>query len=209
MPLSRVRIASRALAILVVAIGVLYILHRTEQFLIRDPRFSLNGQEGAPETPAIEIRGAAHASPRAIQAVFSDDSGRSVYLLPLEERRRALLGIDWVRDAAVSRLWPDRLEVRIVVTNRGDRPAAPLEVTGELFGERRAGRLAGGVPPGGEGAVHLDFDPSPARPGLHALTLLLEYPLEGLPDGAGNSPVASERAWLLLALGGPDPGMAP
>ena len=101
-----------------------------------------------------------------------------------------------------------RLEVRVVVTNRGDRPAAPLEVTGELFGERRMARLADGVPPGGEGAVHLDFDQGEARPGLHALTLLLEHPLEGLPDGAGNPPMASERAWLLLALGGPSPGPA-
>jgi cell division protein FtsQ len=33
---------------------------------------------------------------------------------PLAERRRTLLGIDWVRDASVSRLWPDRLAVRIV-----------------------------------------------------------------------------------------------
>jgi hypothetical protein len=101
-----------------------------------------------------------------------------------------------------------RLEVRVAVTNRGDRAAAPLEVTGELFGERRVARLADGVPPGGEGAVHLDFDPGDARPGLHALILLLEHPLEGLPDGAGNPPVASERAWLLLALGGPNPGPA-
>ena len=101
-----------------------------------------------------------------------------------------------------------RLEVRVVVTNRGDRPAGPLEVTGELFGERRLGRLAGGVPPGGEGAVHLEFDPAGARAGLHALTLLLEHALEGPPDGAGNPPMASERAWLLIALGGPSPAPA-
>ena len=101
-----------------------------------------------------------------------------------------------------------RLGVRVVVTNRGDRPAAPLEVTGELFGERREARLADGVPPGGEGAVYLAFDPAKARPGLHALTLLLEHPVEGPPDGAGNSPVTSQRAWLLLAIGGPSPGPA-
>ena len=101
-----------------------------------------------------------------------------------------------------------RLEVRVVVTNRGDRPAAPLEVTGELLGERCEARLADGVPPGGEGAVHLDFDPANARPGLHALTLLLEHPVEGSPDGAGSPPVASQRAWLLLAIGGPSPGPA-
>ena len=101
-----------------------------------------------------------------------------------------------------------RLEVRVVVTSRGDAPTGPLEVAGELFGERRAARLASGVPPRGEGAVHLDFDPAPARPGLHALTLLLEHPLEGTPDGAGNPPMASERAWLLIALGGPGQGPA-
>ena len=101
-----------------------------------------------------------------------------------------------------------RLEVRVVLRNRGLRPAAPLEVTGELFGERREARLANGVPPGGEGAVHLDFDPAEARSGLHALTLLLEHPVEGPPDGAGSPPVASRRAWLLLAIGGPSPGPA-
>ncbi len=101
-----------------------------------------------------------------------------------------------------------RLEVRVVVGNRGDRPAVPLEVTGELLGERREARLAGGVPPGGEGAVRLEFDAAQARPGLHALTLLLEHPVEGPPDGAGSPPVASQRAWLLLAIGGPSPGPA-
>ena len=32
---------------------------------------------------------------------------------PLEERRRRLLAIDWVEDASVSRIWPNRLVVRI------------------------------------------------------------------------------------------------
>lgn len=98
-----------------------------------------------------------------------------------------------------------RLEVRVVVTNRGDREAAPLEVEGELLGEVRSARLAGGVAPGGEGAVLLDFSPSIARPGTHALVLLLEHPVEGTPDGAGNPPMASQRAWLLLALGASPP----
>ena len=56
--------------------------------------------------------------------------------------------------------------------------------------------------------MHLEFDPAEARAGLHALTLLLEHALEGPPDGAGNPPMASERAWLLIALGGPSPGPA-
>jgi hypothetical protein len=94
-----------------------------------------------------------------------------------------------------------RLEVSVVVTNRGDRPAAPLDVAGELLGERSEARLASGVAPGGSGALVLAFSPAIARPGTYALTLLLEHPVEGPPDGAGNPPVASQRAWLLLALG--------
>jgi hypothetical protein len=76
-----------------------------------------------------------------------------------------------------------RLEVRVVVKNRGDRRAAPLEVVGEMLGERIEARLAGGVAPGREGAVLLEFSPENPRPGTHALTLLLEHPVEGTPTG--------------------------
>ena len=99
-----------------------------------------------------------------------------------------------------------RLEVRVVVSNHGDGPAAPLDVVGELLGERREARLAS-VGPGEKGSVVLDFGARSARPGIHALTLLLEHPVEGAPDAAGNPPMASQRAWLLLALGA-NPGPA-
>lgn len=98
-----------------------------------------------------------------------------------------------------------RLEVRVVVANRGDRRAAPIDVVGELLGERAEARLAGGVGPGGEGAVVLVFSPATPRPGTHALTLLLEHPVEGTPDAAGNPPTASQVAWLLVALGASPP----
>jgi len=94
-----------------------------------------------------------------------------------------------------------RIEVRVVVLNRGDRPATPLDVVGELAGERCLAHLALGVPAGGSAAVILDFPPPRVRPGVHALTLLLEHPVEGAPDAAGTKPVTSQRAWLLLALG--------
>ncbi len=100
-----------------------------------------------------------------------------------------------------------RLEVRVVVTNRGDQAAVPLDVVGELLGERREARVVQGVSPGGEAAVLLGFAAEDARPGLHALTLLLEHPVGGAADAAGNPPVESQRAYLLLALGA-DPGPA-
>lgn len=101
-----------------------------------------------------------------------------------------------------------RLEVRVIVSNHGDDEARPLEVVGELLGEHREARVVRGVAPGAQVAVILDFDPSPVRAGLHALTLLLEHPIGGASDAAGNRPVASQRAFLLLALGArPDPAV--
>ena len=119
-----------------------------------------------------------------------------LFLAPAAGRAEAILDVS----GSVVSTSP-RLEVRVVVANRGDRPAAPLEVAGELFGERRRARLAEGIAPGGSGAVRLEFAPRVPRPGLHALVLQLEHPVEGPPDGAGNPPVSSQRAWLLLALG--------
>jgi hypothetical protein len=117
---------------------------------------------------------------------------------PVLARAEASLGVS----GAIEQTSP-RLEVRVVVSNRGDVAAAPLHVVGELLGERTEARLAGGVAPGASGGVLLDFPPLSAdvRPGVHVLALLLEHPVDGPPDAAGNPPLASQRAWLLLALG--------
>jgi hypothetical protein len=100
-----------------------------------------------------------------------------------------------------------RLTVRVTLTNRGDVRAGPIEVRGDLFGEPGMARLPGGLAPGAGGDVTLDFAPTPPRPGLHALMLLVEHPLEGSPDAAGNPPMASQCAFLMLALGA-NPGEA-
>ena len=90
------RIAMIVGVIAIVGLVSLYALHSLEQFLIRDSRFALNGPEGSPDTATLEI-GANHASARRIEAVFAEDSGRSVYLLPLADRQAALRTVDWVR----------------------------------------------------------------------------------------------------------------
>ena len=108
---SGVKVALRVLAVVgVVGVG-LYGFHRVEQFLIRDPRFALNGVDGASST--LEIRGAAHASESAIESAFRDDSGRSVYLMPLADRRTTLREVAWVKDVAVARAWPNRVLVNV------------------------------------------------------------------------------------------------
>jgi hypothetical protein len=97
-----------------ILVAAFLIFNRVERFLINDPRFALNGPEGASETPTLEVAGAAHASHRAIQAVFAGDSGRSVYMLPLADRRVALRAVDWVKDVSIARIWPNRIVVRIL-----------------------------------------------------------------------------------------------
>jgi cell division protein FtsQ len=124
------RIVTISITSTLVILAGLYAFHRTEQFLIGDPRFALNGPDGAAETPTLEVAGAAHSSPQAIQAVFAQDMGRSIYLLPLWERRTTLRSVDWIRDASVSRLWPNH-----VVVNISERkPVAFVAVGHSRFG---------------------------------------------------------------------------
>ena len=62
---------------------------------------------------ALMIQGMVYASRSKVMRVFASDFGRSVFSFPLDERRRRLLAIDWVEDASVARVWPDRLIVRL------------------------------------------------------------------------------------------------
>ncbi len=101
--------------------GVILLYQAVEQALIEDPRFRPGkadsaGGAGLP----IELEGLGNASRERVLEVFAEDAGRSVYLLPVASRRRQLLAIDWVRDATVVRLWPNRLRVRLAER----RPAA-------------------------------------------------------------------------------------
>ena len=95
-----------------------------------------------------------------------------------------------------------RLEVRVLVTNRGDRPAAPVEVSGELLGSSAPARLAAELAPGGSGAVVLDVRRRSGAAGVHALDAAARARARrARRDAGGNPPLASERAWLLVALG--------
>lgn len=101
------------------------------------------------------------------------------------------------------RVTEEALEVRVDIKNAGDAAASSLSVEGELLGRRRQARFPAGLPSGGRGSTHLLFPLDVPRPGVHALALLLEYPEEGPRDAVGNPPMASQRAYLLLALGAP------
>lgn len=119
------RLIAGTLSTVLAAGAALFALHRTEQFLIADPRFVLEDTENA-----LIVAGAEHASRRAIEAVFASDAGRSVYLIPINDRRMTLKTIDWVRDAAVARIWPNRLVLQIFER----KPVAFLTLSGGRVG---------------------------------------------------------------------------
>ena len=82
-------------------------------FMLHDPRFALNCGPRTAVCANLEIHGAVHSSLARIQAVFAHDAGKSVFDIPLDERRRHLLAVDWVREASVMRVWPDRIVINV------------------------------------------------------------------------------------------------
>lgn len=99
----------------IISTGALLAMQKLERFLIRDPRFALNGPaEYGMESPDLHLAGVSHASKAEVLHVFSEDFGRSVYLMPVKQRRLSLLSIDWVKDASVSRIWPNEVFVQIL-----------------------------------------------------------------------------------------------
>jgi cell division protein FtsQ len=87
---------------------------RVEEFLIKDDRFRIpEAEEFAGQSPNLVVEGVHYASPSQIRHVFAEDFGLSLYLCPIQKRRQQLLEIDWVEEAAVSKIWPNTLKVQV------------------------------------------------------------------------------------------------
>src|SRR5215471_12038456 len=93
----------------VVSVSTAMAGYKVRQYVISDPRFNLSRER----KDAVTIQGLVYASRTKVQRVFAGDFDHSIFAIPLQERRRRLLAIDWIEDASVSRVWPDRLEVRL------------------------------------------------------------------------------------------------
>jgi cell division protein FtsQ len=100
----------------VLFVGSAYAALRVRRYALLDPQFTLSRDHA----DALTLQGLRYTPRAKVQHIFAADFGRSVFSVPLSERRRRLLAIDWVEDASVSRIWPDRLAVRI----RERRPIA-------------------------------------------------------------------------------------
>lgn len=97
-------------------------------FMRADARFSLSCDAQDATCASLEIHGVKYANPARIRSIFVKDYGASIFRVPLDERRRSLLGIDWVATAAISRVWPNRIVV--TVTERTPVAFARLPIAG-------------------------------------------------------------------------------
>ncbi len=79
-----------------------------------DSRFILDRDAGvAANNSDFQIFGLEHASRARVLRIFEKDFGSNILQIPIDERRRKLLAIDWIERASVSRLFPNRLVVRV------------------------------------------------------------------------------------------------
>jgi cell division septal protein FtsQ len=122
------RFGGIAIAVGVALSGGIYASQRVAQFLIRDTRFFLPGPaDYGLESPNLELHGIRFASRQQVLRLFEPDYGRSLYLFPLAARRKELLGVRWVHEASIARIWPNHVIVQI--TER--RPAAFIQLPAE------------------------------------------------------------------------------
>lgn len=120
-------------AAVAVSAALLYTFHRFEEFLVHDPRFTVRVKGDLPgDAGSLTIQGAGGEAAAQVRAVFGSDHGRSLYLVPLEQRRMQIRAIPWVRDASVTRYWPNRVEVSV----RRRQPVAYAQLPGQRGAHR-------------------------------------------------------------------------
>ena len=72
----------------------------------------------------LTVEGVESRDESEVRALFEPDQGRSLAMLDIVERRQQLLAIQWVREAWVSKVWPDG--VRVVVRERAPVALVPI-----------------------------------------------------------------------------------
>jgi cell division septal protein FtsQ len=107
------KVSGWTFAFMLVLLAMAWVSWQAESFLKQDRRFTVALRTIDDSDDAIRITGVHNASKSRIMAVFERDRGRSLYSLNPEKRRLQLRGVDWVRDAMVRRVWPNRIEVEI------------------------------------------------------------------------------------------------
>ncbi len=102
------RLAFTITAWAALAASTAYAARQVQYFVLTDRHFALP-QAGS----GVTFEGVHYASRARLTQMFAQDFGRSAFRIPMAERRRRLLAVDWVEDASISRLWPNHLVVHV------------------------------------------------------------------------------------------------
>jgi cell division protein FtsQ len=107
------QVASAAMVVTCL-VAVVWVYLTVDNFLVTDSRFFLPGPpEPGERSDTFQIEGIRNVTDEQIIQAFGRDFGRSIFLCPIRERRLKLLGIDWVKEASIQRLWPNRLVIHV------------------------------------------------------------------------------------------------
>jgi cell division protein FtsQ len=78
----------------------------------------------SPDGSWLTVAGVETRDESEVAAVFEPDNGRSLASVDVSKRRQQLLAIQWVKEARVSKIWPNA--VRVVVRERAPVALVPL-----------------------------------------------------------------------------------
>jgi hypothetical protein len=93
----------------------------------------------------------------------------------------------------------DSVDVRVGLANHGQAAMTHVTADAELFGHVESRTLDAGIAVGGSSALVFSFPLASAQPGVHAVTLRLEYQFSDPSSHAELTRV--QPAYVLLALG--------
>lgn len=109
---------------ILIAMGI-----RLERELSTSSRFVLTMPATLGEdSPNIEIKGLKYTDRAALNALFEPDYGRSIYFVPLQQRRDQIAQLPWVKQASVRRIWPSK-----ILVNLQERVPAAFVLMGERY----------------------------------------------------------------------------
>ena len=108
------KVISLTFAVCVGILGSYWAYSEANHFLMVDSRFLLAVPDPGEDPKNILMDGVKHSSRQRIAHEFANDFGRSIYNIPIAERRRRLLAIGWIKEARVARVWPNQLRIEVV-----------------------------------------------------------------------------------------------
>ena len=108
----------------VLRLGLLLVLLGTAWWGVREVALQAEVFRLPQDGDWLTVEGAESRDEAEVRALFEPDSGHSLAKLDIVERRQQLLAIRWVREAWVSKVWPDG--VRVVVRERAPVALVPI-----------------------------------------------------------------------------------